>query len=466
MIFDYTELPSLPESTDDIDELPSIMEEYFSIPVPDGDLTCVATLNSDQQIAYDTIMNVVISKGRTSHSTFQLPLNPDSSSTCSFTKRSKTVILLKNSSIIVWDEDPMTHRYQFKVVDRSLKDLMGNDLPFGGKIILFGGDFRQVLPVVRNGTRAQMIEASFVRSPMWRHIRILRLRENMRLIDDNGFANFLLSVGNGNEPTISDQMIRLPTGMVIPSMADSSIEALIDQVFPSLSEHVGDGNFIVEREIITPLNEDVDRINNKVVEKFLGEGKTYYSFDYVPEGKRNLYQQEFLNSISTSGLPPHALTLKPGDNFIDAEVLIGHSRGNRVFLPRIPLKTTEDIKLPFEMVKKKFPVKLSFALTINKSLRQTIPHVCIYLPDHVFSHGHLYVALPRGILENTTKIVVGKGKVQYCQVAAYACRVDHVDKVIYEACNPGLKKVVIFQGLQKCQSCNITNAVTAPTYHI
>ncbi|XP_056688781.1 uncharacterized protein [Spinacia oleracea] len=489
-ISDYTELPSLPESTDDIDELPSIIEEYFSIPVPDEDLACVSTLNSDQQIAYDTIMNAVISKagcsffvdgpggtgktflyrallatvksrgeiaiptatsgiaatllhqGRTSHSTFQLPLNPDSSSTCSFTKRSKTAILLKNSSIIVWDEAPMTHRYQFEAVDRSLKDLMGNDLPFGGKIIVFGGDFRQVLPVVRNGTRAQMIDASFVRSPMWRHIRILHLRENMRSIDDNGFANFLLSVGNGNEPTVSDQMIRLPTGMIIPTVADSSIEALIDQVFPSLSEHVGDGNFIVERAIITPLNEDADRINNKVVEKFLGEGKTYYSFDSVPEDKRNLYQQEFLNSISASGLPPHALTLKPGvplmllrnidpkhglcngtrllchslkENFIDAEILTGHSRGNRVFLPRIPLKTAEDIKLPFEMVRKQFPVKLSFALTINKSQGQTIPHVGIYLPDHVFSHGQLYVALSRGISENTTKIVIEKGKVQGCE---------------------------------------------------
>ncbi|XP_056688170.1 uncharacterized protein [Spinacia oleracea] len=336
----------------------------------------------------------------------------------------------------------MTHRYQFEVVDRSLKDLMGNDLPFGGKIIVFGGDFRQVLPVVRNGTKAQMIDVSFVKSPMWRHIRILRLRENMRSRDDNGFANFLLSVGNGNEPTVSDQMIRLPTGMIIPTVADSSIEALIDQVFPSLSEHVGDGNFIVERAIIRPLNEDADRINNKVVEKFLGEGKTYYSFDSVPEDKRNLYQQEFLNSISASGLPPHALTLKPGvplmllrnidpkhglcngtrflchslkDNFIDAEILTGHSRGNRVFLPRIPLKTAEDIKLPFEMVRKQFPVKLSFALTINKSQGQTIPHVGIYLPDHVFSHGQLYVALSRGISENTTKIVVEKGKVQGCE---------------------------------------------------
>ncbi|XP_010684554.1 uncharacterized protein LOC104899118 [Beta vulgaris subsp. vulgaris] len=137
---------------------------------------------------------------------------------------------------------------------------------------------------------------------------------------------------------------------------------------------------MVDWAIITPLNEDADKINDKVVEKFLGEGKTYYSIDYVLEDRRNLYQQEFFNSISASGLPPHALTLKFGvplmllrnidpknglcnaaqllchslnDHFIDAEILTGHSRGNRVF----PLKSAKDIKLPFELARKQFPVK-------------------------------------------------------------------------------------------------------------
>ncbi|XP_010683587.1 uncharacterized protein LOC104898232 [Beta vulgaris subsp. vulgaris] len=133
-------------------------------------------------IATSGIAATLLHQGRTSHSTFQLPLQPDSNSTCSFTKRSKTATLLKHPAIIIWDEAPMTHRYHFEAVDRSLKDLMENDLPFGGKIIVFGGDFRQVLPVVRNGTRAQMIDASFVKSLIWRHVNILHLRENMRFM--------------------------------------------------------------------------------------------------------------------------------------------------------------------------------------------------------------------------------------------------------------------------------------------
>ncbi|XP_010677942.1 ATP-dependent DNA helicase PIF1-like [Beta vulgaris subsp. vulgaris] len=206
---------------------------------------------------------------------------------------------------------------------------MGNHLPFGGKIIVFGGDFRQVLPVVRNGTRALMIDASFVKSPIWRHVNILHLRENMRSRDDSAFATRLLSIGNGDEPTVSDQMIKLPNHMVIPSIDDVSIEMLIDRY-----------------------------------EKFVPA--RVFEFN------------------SASGLPPHALTLKPGvpltlvrnidpknglcngtrllcrslnNHFIDAEILTGHSRENRVFLPRIPLKSAEDIKLPFELVRKQFPVK-------------------------------------------------------------------------------------------------------------
>ena len=42
-----------------------------------------------------------------------------------------------------------------------------------------GGDFRQVLSVVRKGTKAQMISACIVQSHLWDHTKILRLRQNM-----------------------------------------------------------------------------------------------------------------------------------------------------------------------------------------------------------------------------------------------------------------------------------------------
>ncbi|KAL4568478.1 hypothetical protein LXL04_024091 [Taraxacum kok-saghyz] len=61
-------------------------------------------------------------------------------------------------SIIIWDESSMAHRQAVEAVDRSIQDITKLNLPFGGKIMILGGDFRQVLPVLRRGTRAQIIQ--------------------------------------------------------------------------------------------------------------------------------------------------------------------------------------------------------------------------------------------------------------------------------------------------------------------
>jgi len=93
------------------------------------------------------------------------------------------------------------------------------------------------------------------------------------------------------------------------------------------------------------------------------------------------------------------------DNAIDAEIVGGQHVAKRVFIPRLPLSPSDDISLPFKFKRKQFPVRLSFAMTINKSQGQTIPNVGIYLPEPVFSHGQLYVGLSRGVSRSTTRIL-------------------------------------------------------------
>jgi ATP-dependent exoDNAse (exonuclease V) alpha subunit len=80
----------------------------------------------------------------------------------------------------------------------------------------------------------------------------------------------------------------------------------------------------------------------------------------------------------------------------------------RVFLPRIPLCPSDDEMFPFCLKRKQFPVRLSFAVTIKKSQGQTIPNVGVYLPDPVFSHGQLYVALSRATSAKNIKVLIGK----------------------------------------------------------
>ena len=70
-----------------------------------------------------------------------------------------------------------------------------------------------------------------------------------------------------------------------------------------------------------------------------------------------------------------------------------------------------DADLPFQLIRRQFPVRLAFAMTINKAQGQTIPHMGLYLPDHVFTHGQLYVALSRVQSKDNIKILVKKGKI-------------------------------------------------------
>jgi ATP-dependent DNA helicase PIF1 len=69
----------------------------------------------------------------------------------------------------------MTSRYCFEALDRTLRDVLScNDaskssLPFGGKTVVLGGDFRQTLPVIEGGSRNEIIDASLIASPLWRH---------------------------------------------------------------------------------------------------------------------------------------------------------------------------------------------------------------------------------------------------------------------------------------------------------
>ncbi|PHT87363.1 hypothetical protein T459_09469 [Capsicum annuum] len=86
--------------------------------------------------------------------------------------------------------------------------------------------------------------------------------------------------------------------------------------------------------------------------------------------------------------------------------MIGENAFKHVFIPRIQLSPPENEGYSFKFIRKQFSVRLRFLMTINKAQRQTIPTVGLYLPQHIFSYGQLYVALLRGISMSTIKFLV------------------------------------------------------------
>jgi ATP-dependent DNA helicase PIF1 len=218
--------------------------------------------------------------GRTAHSRFKIPLNLEEGKSCNFTKQSGTAKLLRMASLILWDEATMTKRQAIEALDRSMRDIMEcQDRPFGGKTIVFGGDFRQVLPVVRKGSRGQIIDASLRSSNLWKGMCKLRLVKNMREENDKWFADYLLRVGNGTEETDEEGNIQLPEEICVSSTGDATdIEKLIDHVFPTL-HNMDNPHYMTSRAILSTRNDSVDGINMHMIERFQGEEMTYYSFD-------------------------------------------------------------------------------------------------------------------------------------------------------------------------------------------
>ena len=91
---------------------------------------------------------------------------------------------------------------------------------------------------------------------------------------------------------------------------------------------------------------------------------------------------------------------------IDAEIASGYYSGKRLFLPRIPFIPLENNKYPLPFKRTQFPIRLCFAMTINKAQGQTLDYVGVYLPQPVFSHGQLYVALSRAKTFESVKVLI------------------------------------------------------------
>ncbi len=135
---------------------------------------------------------------------------------------------------------------------------------------------------------------------------------------------------------------------------------------------------------------------------------------------QDLYPVEFLNSITAGSLPPHELMMKKGcivmllrnlnpreglangtrlivkimyAHLVEVQIVGGPHAGKVALIPRITCKCEED--LPFTLHRRQFPLKLAFAMTVNKSQGQTLKNVVLYSPFPVFAHGQLYTAFSR-----------------------------------------------------------------------
>lgn len=397
--------------------------------------------NSDVALAIASsgIAATLLEGGRTAHSALKLPLNIQltETPTCNISRSSAMAKVLQKCKIIIWDECTMAHKKSWEALDRTLRDLRSNQQPFGGALMLLAGDFRQTLPVIQRATPADELNACLKASSLWHFVHKLSLTQNMRvqLQDDPSallFAKRLLDIGNGKIAVDNTTgLITLPAHLCV---INNSQEDLISSVYPNIARNYTNHQWLGDRAILAAKNKDVNGINFDILSKIRGETKTYKSIDCVlnPDEVVN-YPTEFLNSLDLPGTPPHILQLKVGvpiillrnlnqprlcngtrlvvkgllNNIIEATILTGKYKGQTELIPRIPIIPSD---MPFEFKRIQFPVRLAFAMTINKSQGQSLQVCGLNLETPCFSHGQLYVGCSRVGKPSSLFIFANEGK--------------------------------------------------------
>lgn len=116
----------------------------------------LATIRSKHIIALATtsfgVIASILPSGRTTHSRFKISLDVEKNMTCRVSKQSGFAKLLRVAKLIIWDEAPMSKKKTIEALDKMLQDVNESDFPFGGKVVVFCGNFHQVIPVVFKAT--------------------------------------------------------------------------------------------------------------------------------------------------------------------------------------------------------------------------------------------------------------------------------------------------------------------------
>ena len=99
--------------------------------------------------------------------------------------------------VLIWGGISMTNKYTFDTVDRLFKDLCWNSKPFGGKEIIVPGDFRQTLPILCHGGRAQIVESSVKSCKISQQFHYSKLYRRIWEYFPTTFKKWLLNVGEG-----------------------------------------------------------------------------------------------------------------------------------------------------------------------------------------------------------------------------------------------------------------------------
>jgi len=376
----------------------------------------------------------LLPNGNTLHSRFFIPTDERIHKEPHMPADCQDAAAIRECALLIVDEATQISRFVYDYMKKTLLSVRRSDHPEVSRrlVIVFGGDFRQLLPVLPGQTEDEVFDLSLASLYRDGSTRILALKQNQRAAgaEQESFRNALLDIGQGrNSVEVLDErnyVVELPAG--IECVGD--VDALIERVFPA--ETLDDPTSWAMSGIVAPLNTSKDEINRKIVAKLPGEPKEYYAintpspntvdpFDYTSMES----MAEYMAQIDENGLPMNLLTLKVGqkvmftrnvakrfglcngtpaivrelrDDVITVQRISNDGKlGELVDVLRCRVERKVDLRMKkyFSFSRIQFPLAPAFAMTVHKAQGQTFDRVGVFLNSPMFSPGQLYVALSR-----------------------------------------------------------------------
>ncbi|XP_024011330.1 uncharacterized protein LOC112086593 [Eutrema salsugineum] len=263
------------------------------------------------KVAWSGIAALLLEGGRTAHSRFVISIVVNKFTFCSIKKESNLADLIRIAKLIIWDEALMMSKECFETLDRTMRDILEVDKPFGDKVIVLGRDFRQILPVIPNAGKTEILMATLNSSPLWYKCRVLRLTQNMRLIAGDSsramleraaFTKWILDIDDGtiNDDGSGEAVIDIPDDLLIKDCKDP-INTIVKEIYGSSFSKETNPKFFQDRAILSPRNDDVETINDYMLSKLSGVERTYLSCDSIDTA------EEVVNYNDASEVPSESV---------------------------------------------------------------------------------------------------------------------------------------------------------------
>lgn len=327
--------------------------------------------------------------GSTLHSFFKIPFGLADSRNLKSSLSQHSMYLLKKVDCIIIDEVSMVRSDTFDFIDVSLRNALGNDVPFGGKQIILIGDLFQLPPVVSSVAENQALNHLYggkyffqTRSFKYANFKTIEFTQVFRQKDE-----IFVDVLNG-----------VKTG----TCTQKDVDLLNSRVTRETSGIV-----------LTTTNRIVDSYNQQELMMLDGEEENYHASYQGEINWNNTRLQQRLDlkigcrimtifNNNEKGFSNGTLGEYRGMN-ASGEIIMLTDSGSTVYVPVIIYSNKKQkFNISSEKIDEEilgsitqYPVVLAYASSVHKSQGMTFDSLTFDIGNGVFDTGQLYVALSR-----------------------------------------------------------------------